>query len=246
MKKVALLLLVYVVCAAIGFAVPHFLTPVSASSDTESSTSTSSSSNTHEKKDGESAKDKGGVTKAQFAITSVNPEYLGNNRYRVTVEASQAPATFYLCSKSVGKDGNATYKPISGQVTPDGQFASVPAGDEEYYVYAMNADNEVTPLYRVGVLEKKVEKIANPVAGGELEKLLNSAKIGEVNAALKGRVGTRISFSYANPEEDEDLPKTYGDICTMIQTRVWSGIRVQSVGYDDAGRLNRVRIEIIR
>lgn len=125
----------------------------------------------------------------------------------------------------------------------DGVFANIPpANTGTYYVKVQNvASQDYSEIIPVEGLIRLVQY--RKITKAELEKLFNVDK--SWNAApdffpssLSHNYGSSLTVLGMSP--DERKPGSLGDICTKVSIGTWSSATVESISYDNQGRLTKL------
>ena len=143
------------------------------------------------------------------------------------------------------KGGGLTYvladskqKDIRSQ--QNGEFRVSGTSVGKYYVYVKDAQGNKSPMVAVDGCRAKVK----PVEASELQGILNSGDSSQAVAAdFKNRISSNCRYVFLGRDEDEgDAPRSYNEIINRIKMRTWSSVQVQSVSYNESGKVAKATI----
>lgn len=135
------------------------------------------------------------------------------------------------------------------KTSTDGKFANLkPTKTESYYFKVIISDGEktvVTDSKQVtGFKERPVtpDIILDPWTKEELEEAILGRKASkEVNFIARSP-----KISYTNLREEEGSgPKNLQDVQSRLDYDLWTGIKVQNIGYNSRNEINSIELEII-
>ena len=138
------------------------------------------------------------------------------------------------------------------QRNKDGHFTGIPFCEDDGHSYDFAVVNSKTdtmlcvPVEQTGFIKQGVVKEDERLTGEQLQHLIDTrdASLNGVGESDYLAPDYKLAFTGLSPDEKE--PQSWSELFDILDFKIWSGVTVEKVGYDDKNRVNAVTLKIIR
>lgn len=185
------------------------------------------------------------VSQDPATVSVSEPVFNDDGTYSVDVEAINLPRgtkSIYVMLSHFEK------KEL--QRSKDGHFTGIPFCEDDGHSYDFAVVDTKTdsmlcvPVEQTGFIKQSAVKKDERLTGEQLQHLIDTrdASLNGVGESEYLAPDYKLAFTGLSPDEKE--PQSWSELFDILDFKIWSGVTVDKISYDDKNRVNAVTLKI--